>query len=65
VDLIRPPDKAFQLTADTPVLAEPNHWAKKISGVLRGHNLHAIGISLNYMKIRMKDGVEGFISPTR
>jgi hypothetical protein len=64
VDLIRPTDKVFQLTADTPVLAEPNHWAKKISEVHRGHSVHAIGISLNYMKIRMKDGVEGFISTT-
>jgi hypothetical protein len=64
VDLIRSTDKVFQLTADTPVLAEPNHWAKKISEVHRGHSVHAVGISLNYMKIRMKDGVEGFISTT-
>lgn len=64
VELIHPTDKIFQLTADTPVLAEPNHWAKKVSEVHRGHNVHVIGISLNYMKIRMKDGVEGFVSTT-
>jgi hypothetical protein len=64
VDLTRPTDQVFRLTADTPVLAEPNHWAKKVSEVHRGHSVHAVGISLNYMKIRMKDGVEGFISTT-
>lgn len=64
VDLVRPTDQIFQLTSDTPVLSEPNHWAKKVSEVHRGHKVHVIGISLNYMKIRMKDGVEGFISTT-
>jgi len=26
-----------------------------------GHDVHVVGVALNYMKIRMKDGKEGYI----
>ena len=64
VTLTRPADKIFQLTADAPVLSEPSQYGKKISEVHRGHDVHVVGLSLNYMKIRMRDGVEGFIPVT-
>jgi hypothetical protein len=64
VDLTRPTDKIFQLTSDAPVLSQPSHYGKKISEVHKGHNVHVVGLSLNYMKIRMRDGVEGFIPMT-
>ena len=64
VTLTRPADKIFQLTADAPVLSEPSQYGKKISEVHRGHDVHVVGLSLNYMKIRMRDGVEGFIPAT-
>lgn len=61
VELVKPVDKIFQLTHDADVLQEPNHWAKKVGQVHRGHSVHLIGMALNYMKIRMKNGTEGFI----
>jgi len=62
VELARPTDKVFKLTKDTPVLSVPNHRGKKLAEVHRDHDVHIVGTSVNYMKIRMKDGVEGFIS---
>jgi hypothetical protein len=64
VDLTEPTDKVFQLTSDAPVLSEPSHYGKKISEVHKGHDVHVVGLSLNYLKIRMRDGVEGFIPTT-
>jgi hypothetical protein len=64
VEITRPADKIFQLTSNAPVLSEPSHWGKKLSEVHKGHSVHVVGVSLNYMKIRMKDGVEGYITMT-
>jgi hypothetical protein len=64
VSMLKPADKNFALTKDATVGAEPNPWAKKLSEVHRGHNVHVIGIALNYMKIRMRDGLEGYIPTT-
>lgn len=59
--LVSPTDKMFKLTADASVLNAPNHLGAKIAEVHRGHDVHVIGVALNYMKIRMKSGVEGYI----
>jgi hypothetical protein len=64
VELVRPADKVFVLTHDAGVLEKPNRWAKKLAEVHRGHNVHIVGLALNYMKIRMKSGLEGFIPMT-
>ncbi|HLW70948.1 MAG TPA: hypothetical protein VKS22_10025 [Candidatus Binataceae bacterium] len=64
VELDRPTDKMFKLTKDTPVLSEPNRYGKKLAEVHNTHDVHVIGTSLNYMKIRMKDGLEGYIAMT-
>ncbi len=61
VETVKPADKIFQLTRDAEVREEPNHWAKKVGEVHKGHNVHIIGMAMNYMKIRMKNGTEGFI----
>src|SRR5208282_6462207 len=58
VELVTPTDKLFVLTHDAGVLEKPNRWAKKLS------NVHVVGLALNYMKIRMKSGLEGFIPIT-
>jgi hypothetical protein len=62
VELARPTDKIFRLTKDTPVLSAPNHSSKRLAEVHDGHEVHVVGTSMNYMKIRMKDGLEGFIT---
>jgi hypothetical protein len=64
VELSRPTDKVFKLTKNTPVLSEPNHFGKRLAEVHQGHDVHVIGTSLNYMKIKMRDGLEGYIAMT-
>lgn len=64
VELARPTDKVFVLTHDASVLDKPNRWGKKVAEVHQSHNVHIVGIALNYMKIRMKNGLEGYIPTT-
>jgi hypothetical protein len=61
VQLVKPVDKIFVLTHDAGVLDKPNRWGKKLAEVHQGHNVHVVGLSLNYMRIRMKSGLEGYI----
>ena len=61
IALVNPTDKMFKLTTDAAVLSAPNHLASKIAEVHRGRDVHAVGIALNYVRIRMKDGKEGYI----
>ena len=64
VELVKPADKVFVLTHDAAVLDKPNRWAKKLAEVHASHNVHVVGLSLDYMQIRMKSGLEGFIPMT-
>lgn len=64
VFMVTPYDKQFLLTADSPVFAAPNQFAQKLAQVHRGRYVHVIGQALSYLKIRMKDGTEGFVPMT-
>jgi hypothetical protein len=64
VELVRPADKVFVLTHDAAVLDKPNRWGKKLAEVHASHNVHVVGLSLDYMQIRMKSGLEGFVPMT-
>ena len=64
VDLVRPTDKIFRLTSNAPVLDRPNHLGKKLAEVHTPHDVHVVGVALNYMKIRMRSGLEGYIPAT-
>jgi hypothetical protein len=64
VDLTRPSDKIMRLSTDAAVLSQPNRYGKRLAEVHQGHDVHVIGISMNYMKIRMKSGLEGYIPMT-
>jgi hypothetical protein len=61
VELVKPTDKIFALTSNAAVLQKPNKWSKQLSEVHKGHNVHAVGVALNYVKIRMRSGLEGYI----
>ena len=61
VDMTKPADKIFKLSSDAAVISEPSRYGHKLSEVHRGHDVHVVATSLNYLKIRMKDGLEGFI----
>jgi hypothetical protein len=64
VELVKPTDKIFVLTQDAAVLEAPNHWSRKLAEVHRSRDVHVIGLALNYMQIRMKSGLTGFIPVT-
>jgi uncharacterized protein YgiM (DUF1202 family) len=64
VELVKPTDKIFTLTSDSAVLEKPNKWSKKLSEVHKGHNVHVIGVALDYTKIKMKSGLEGYVPMT-
>ncbi len=64
VEVVKPTDKVFVLTHDAGVLDKPNRWGKKLAEVHQGHNVHVIGLALNYAQIRMKSGLEGFVPLT-
>lgn len=61
VEMVEPADKLFMLTHDAPVLDGPNRWSRKMSEVHQGHAVHVVGMALNYMKIKMRSGMEGYI----
>jgi hypothetical protein len=64
IELTRPQDKIMRLSTDSAVLSQPNRYGKKLSEVHLGHDVHVIGVSMNYVKIRMKSGLEGYIPMT-
>jgi hypothetical protein len=64
VSLVAPTDKVFVLTHDSSVLDQPNRFGKKLAEVHKTHNVHVVGLALNYMKIRMKNGLQGYIPIT-
>jgi uncharacterized protein YgiM (DUF1202 family) len=61
VELVKPFDKDYILASDSPVYSEPNRWAKRVAEVHKGRNVHVTGITPSYIRIRMKDGVEGYV----
>jgi hypothetical protein len=61
VEMVKPIEKQFILTANSPVYSEPNRWAKHVAQVHKGHNVHVVGITPNYIKVKMKRGLEGFV----
>ncbi len=64
VYMVTPYDKQFLLTADAAVRTAPNEFADKVAEVHRGRYIHVVGQALNYLKIRMKDGTEGYVPMT-
>ncbi len=56
-----PYDKQFLLMADSPVFSVPNQSGEKLAEVHRGKYIHVIGQALSYLKIRMKNGTEGYV----
>ena len=64
VELTRSQDKIMRLSTDAAVLSQPNRYGKRLSEVHQGHDVHVIGVSMNYLKIRMKNGLEGYIAMT-
>jgi len=62
VVMVKPADKLFVLTHNTPVRADPTRWGAPIAEVHQGHNVQVIGVALNYLKIKMRDGRVGYVA---
>ena len=62
--MTRPEDKIMRLSTDAGVLSQPNRYGKNVAEVHQGHDVHVIGVSMNYIKIRMKNRLEGYIPLT-
>ncbi|MGH7917625.1 MAG: SH3 domain-containing protein [Candidatus Binataceae bacterium] len=61
VNMITPADKIHRLAMNAAVLSTPAIHGAKLSEVHRGHDVHIVGVTLNYVRIRMRSGLEGFI----
>jgi uncharacterized protein YgiM (DUF1202 family) len=64
MELTRPQDKVLRLSTDTGVVSQPNRYGRKLAEVHQGHDVHVVGTALNYLKIQMKSGLQGYIPMT-
>ncbi|GEM_PF-1532213 len=61
VKMVVPADKILTLISDSPVRERPNQWAKELAEVHKGHHVQVVGVAPNYVRIRMRSGLEGYI----
>ncbi|MGH9343539.1 MAG: hypothetical protein ACRD19_07255, partial [Terriglobia bacterium] len=61
VNLITSVNQIHRLASNAAVLSAPALQGAKLSEVHRGHDVHIVGVTLNYVRIRMRSGLEGFI----
>jgi len=61
VELVKPADTSFMVTRDSPVYEKPNRFAKKVAEVVRGRPVKVTGVALDYVRIRLRSGVVGFL----
>ncbi|HKV53289.1 MAG TPA: protein kinase [Candidatus Binataceae bacterium] len=62
LELVEPANRFYGLRTNAPVLNAPNKWADALAEVHRGHDVHVIGTAPGYVRIRMNDGLEGFVT---
>ena len=58
---IKPLNKNFELTHNSPVYESPNNTGRVVAQVHRHKYVHVIGIAGNWLQIRLRDGTVGFI----
>jgi tetratricopeptide (TPR) repeat protein len=61
---IKPLNKLFLLTKNSPVYQNPDDTSTTIGQVRRKKYVHVTGIAGNYLQIRLKNGTVGFIPET-
>jgi uncharacterized protein YgiM (DUF1202 family) len=64
MELTRPQDKVLRLSTDAGVVSQPNRYGRKLAEVHQGHDVHVLGTALNYLKIQMRSGLQGYIPMT-
>jgi hypothetical protein len=58
---IKPLNKLFLLTKNSPVYQDPDATSSTIGEVRRKKYVHVTGIAGDYLQIRLKNGTTGFI----
>ncbi len=61
---IKPLNKLFLLTKNSPVYQNPDETSSTIGHVRRKKYVHVTGISGNYLQIKLRNGAVGFIPET-
>ena len=61
---IRPLNKLFLLTKNSPVYQNPDDTSSTVGQVRRKKYVHVTGIAGNYLQIKLKNGTVGFIPET-
>jgi tetratricopeptide (TPR) repeat protein len=61
---VKPLNKLFLLTKNSPVYQNPDQTSSTIGQVRRKKYVHVTGIAGDYLQIRMKNGATGFIPVT-
>ncbi|MGH7864497.1 MAG: hypothetical protein ACREQB_05880 [Candidatus Binataceae bacterium] len=61
VDLVKPADQVFMVTHDSPIYERPNRFSKKVGDVVHGKGVKVTGIALNYLRVKLRSGVAGFV----
>ena len=61
---IKPLNKLFLLTKNSPVYQNPDDTSTTVGEVRRKKYVHVTGIAGNYLQIRLKNGTVGFIPET-
>lgn len=61
IDLVKPTDQVFMVTGDSPIYERPNRFAGKVGEVVHGKRVKVTGIALNYLRVKLRSGVVGFV----
>jgi len=61
---VKPLNKLFLLTKNSPVYQNPDETSSTVGQVRRKKYVHVTGIAGNYLQIRLKNGTVGFIPET-
>ncbi len=61
VDLVKPTDQVFMVTSDSPIYERPNRFARTVGEVVHGKGVKVTGIALNYLRVKLRSGVVGFV----
>ena len=64
VPQVKPLNKLFLLTKNSPVYQNPDETSSTIGEVRRRKYVHVTGIAGNYLQVRLKNGMIGFIPET-
>jgi hypothetical protein len=61
VNLVSPVAKIFRVVHNSPVFGKASRYSSRVAEVRTPGQVNVIGVAPNYLKVRMRSGVEGFV----